>query len=186
MSYEKITGEAKTKMEKALEVLQNEFKAVRTGRASPGLVENIKAEYYGTPTPVKQLATITTPDARMIMIKPFDQSALSEIEKAISKSDIGINPQNDGKIIRLAVPPLSEERRKQMCGMVKDAGEKAKTSIRNIRRDENKRADDEEKAKQVTEDEKFRIKEDIQKMTDGYAQKVDEAVDRKSKEVMSV
>ena len=120
MPYDDIVLEAEEKMEKALEVLNQEFKGVRTGRATPGLVEGISVDYYGAPTNLKQLATITIPDARMIVLKPFDPGSLGEIEKAIQKSNLGINPSNDGKMIRLAIPPLSEERRKQMVKMAKD------------------------------------------------------------------
>lgn len=186
MPYEDIVLEAEGKMEKSIEVLLNELKGVRTGRAAPALVENVRVEYYGTPTPLKQIANISAPDPRMLMVKPFDSSSLGEIEKAIIKSDLGINPLNDGKIIRLPIPPMSEERRKKMSNLVKDSGEKAKVAIRNIRRDANKVADDEEKAKKMSEDDKFRTKEEIQKLTEKYEAKTDEFVAKKTKEVMEV
>jgi ribosome recycling factor len=186
MPFDDIVLEAEEKMEKALEVLVQEFKGVRTGRATPGLVEGILVEYYGSPTNLKQLATITIPDARMIVLKPFDPGSLGEIEKAIQKSNLGINPANDGKVIRLAIPPLSEERRKQMVKMAKDMAEKAKVSIRSVRRDSNTQADKEEKEKILTEDEKFKAKEEIQRLTEQYEKKGDEALEKKTKEIMEV
>ncbi|OHB77517.1 MAG: ribosome recycling factor [Planctomycetes bacterium RBG_16_59_8] len=183
---DEILRTSREKMEKAIEVMLNEFKGVRTGRATPGLVENIRADYYGTPTPIKQLATITIPDAKMILIKPFDQGALAEIEKAIAKSDIGINPQSDGKVIRLTVPPLSEDRRRQMSVMVKDIGEKARVAVRNIRRDANKHIDDQEKEKAISKDDRFRLKDEIQKMTDGEEKRIGDSVEKKTKEIMTV
>jgi ribosome recycling factor len=186
MPYDDIVLEAEEKMEKALEVLLQEFKGVRTGRATPGLVEGIHVDYYGSPTPLKQLATITIPDARMIVLKPFDPGSLGEIEKAIQKSNLGINPANDGKVIRLAIPPLSEERRKQMCKMAKDMAEKSKVAIRNVRRDSNAQADKEEKEKELTEDEKFKAKEEVQRLTEQYEKKAEETLEKKTKEIMEV
>lgn len=186
MPYDDIVLEAEDKMEKALGVLAEELKGVRTGRATPGLVENIKVEYYGAPTPLRQIANISIPDPRMIMIKAFDPSALAEIEKAIQKSGSGLNPQNDGKVIRVPIPPLSEERRRQMADMVKDFGEKARVAIRNIRRDGNKQADDEEKGKTISEDEKKRTKEEMQKLTGLFEGKVDDVLAKKTKEILEV
>ena len=147
MPTQKIVNEHKAMMEKALDYLHNEFKAVRTGRASTGLVENIRVDYYGNPTPLKQLATLSAPEASMIVIKPFDPASVKEIEKAIRNSDLSIAPISDGKIIRLNVPPLSQERRKQLVGQVKQLSEQSKISIRNIRRDAIKKLEDAEKAK---------------------------------------
>ncbi len=186
MSYDDIVLEAEDKMQKALDVLGNDFKAVRTGRATPGLVDGVKVDYYGAPTPLKSLAAVTVPEPRMIMIKPFDAGALDEIVKAIQKADLGLNPQSDGKIVRLAIPPLSEERRKQMAKLVKENGEKQKLAIRNIRRDANTQAEQEEKDRKLTEDEKKSTKEEIDRLTKEYEGKVQEAVDKKTKEVMEV
>jgi ribosome recycling factor len=186
MPYDDIVLEAEEKMEKAVEVLMQEFKGVRTGRATPGLVEGISVDYYGAPTNLRQLATITIPDARMIVLKPFDPGSLGEIEKAIQKSNLGINPANDGKVIRLAIPPLSEERRKQMVKMAKEMVEKAKVAIRNARRDGNTQADKEEKDKGLTEDEKFKAKEEIQRLTEQYEKKAEDAFEKKTKEIMEV
>jgi ribosome recycling factor len=186
MPYDDIVLEAEDRMEKALEMLAGEFKGVRTGRATPGLVEGIAVEYYGSPTPIKQLAVIAIPDSRLIVLKPYDPSSLGEIERAIQKSNLGINPANDGKVIRLAIPPLSEERRKQLSRLAKDMAEKAKVALRNIRREGNAQADTEEDDKQMTEDEKFKAKEEVQRLTEEFEKKVDELLEKKTKEIMEV
>jgi|FLYL01.1.fsa_nt_gi ribosome recycling factor len=186
MPYDDIVLEAEDRMEKAVAVLADELKAVRTGRASAGLVEGIKVDYYGSPTALKALASITVPEPRMILVKPFDPQAVDAIIKAIQKSEVGLTPQSDGKIIRLAVPPLSEERRRQMSKMVKEMGEKAKVALRNIRRDANAQVESEEKARQMSEDDAKRTKEEIDRLTKDYEAKVQDQVDRKTKEVMEV
>ena len=186
MPYDDIVLEAEDKMEKAISVLAEELRGVRTGRATPGLVDTMKVEYYGELTPLKALASITVPEPRMIMVKPFDPGAIDGIVKAIQKSEVGLTPQSDGKIVRLAVPPLSEERRKQMAKMVKEFGEKAKVSIRNIRREGNTAADSEEKGKTISEDEAKRTKDEIDRLTKEYEAKTQESVDKKTKEVMEV
>lgn len=186
MPADDIVLEADDKMDKAVAVLTEEFKGLRTGRATPALVDHFTVEYYGAPTPIKQVASISCPDPRMIVIKPYDASALPGIEKAIQKSNLGINPQSDGKLIRLAIPPLSEERRKQLAKVAKDSCEKAKVAIRNIRRDAMKQADEEEKKGSMTEDEHERFKTEIQKSTDDHEKKIDEALEKKSKEIMEV
>ena len=184
MPTQRIVEEHKAGMAKAVEFLQSEFKSVRSGRASTGLIDNISVEYYGTPTPLKQLATIATPEANMIVIKPFDPAAGKEIEKAVRNSDLGINPVNDGKIIRLNIPPLSQERRKQIASQVKQMGEQAKISIRNIRRDANKQLDDEQKSKLITEDDRDKGKKQIDDLTKDFADKVDKIVKAKADEIM--
>ena len=186
MPYEDIILEADDKMEKAIRVMIDGFKGVRTGRATPGLVENIKVDYYGAPTALKALASITVPEPRLILLKPFDPGSLSEIEKAIQKSEVGLNPQSDGKIVRLAVPPLSEERRKQMAKMIRDLGEKAKITIRSIRRDANAQTDKEEKNGELSEDDKYRIRDEIQDLTKKSEGKVESFVEKKATEVMEV
>jgi len=186
MPYDDIVLEAEDKMEKAVTILTEEMRGVRTGRASAGLVDQLKVEAYGAPTPLKSLASITVPEPRMIMVKPFDASVINDIVKAIQKSEIGITPQSDGKIIRLAVPPLSEERRKQMAKMLKEYGEKAKVTIRAVRREGNQAADGEEKGKTLSEDEAKRTKDEIDRLTKEYENKAQEAVDKKTKEVMEV
>jgi ribosome recycling factor len=184
MPTQKIINEHKNMMEKAFEFLGSEFKAVRTGRASTGLVENIKVDYYGTPTPLRQLAALSAPEASMIVIKPFDPGSVKEIEKAIKNSDLSIAPISDGKIIRLNVPPLSQERRKQLASQVKQLGEQAKVGIRNIRRDANKKLEDEEKAKTITEDDRDKGKKIIDDWTKEFTDKIDYAVKIKSDEIM--
>ncbi|HEY3227472.1 MAG TPA: ribosome recycling factor [Planctomycetota bacterium] len=186
MPYDDIVLEAEEKMEKAVEVVATEFKGVRTGRATPALVEGVKVDYYGAPTPLKSLASITVPEPRLLMVKPFDPGALDGIIKAIQKADLGLNPQSDGKIVRVVVPPLSEERRKQMSKLVKELGEKSKLAIRNVRREANSVADSEEKDKDMSEDDKKRTKEEIDRLTKEYEAKVQDLVDKKTKEVMEV
>jgi ribosome recycling factor len=181
-----ICNDAEQKMQKAMEVMANEFKGIRAGRASPALVENIKVEYYGSPTPMKQLANISVPEPRMIIIKPFDQTSLGAIEKAIMTSDAGINPNNDGKLIRLNLPPLSEDRRKQLSKVARDTAEKIKVAVRNIRRDGIKLVEDEEKKKTITEDAKFKLKDELQKLTEKYEKQIDDNVSRKTAEIMEI
>ena len=184
MPAKEILSDSKSKMKKALEALQNELKTVRTGRAATGLIENIKAEYYGTPTPLKQMATLATPTVDMIVIKPFDPASVKEIEKAIKSSDLSIAPIVDGKLIRLNIPPLSEERRKQLAAQTKQMGEQTKVSIRNIRRDANKQLEKEQKEKLITEDDLQTGKKQIDDVTKEYTDKVDSIVENKSDEIM--
>ncbi len=184
MPTQKIVNEHNMMMEKAFEHLGNEFKSLRTGRASTGLVENLRVDYYGTPTPLRQIAALSTPQGDMIMIKPYDLGALKEIEKAIKNSDLSISPMSDGKVIRLNVPPLSGERRKQIAGQVKQFGEQAKVSIRNIRRDANKKLEDAEKAKTVTEDNLKHAKKEMDDLTKVYTDKIESTVKSKTDEIM--
>jgi ribosome recycling factor len=171
-------------MEKAVEVLHDELKTLRTGRASTGLVENIKVEYYGTPTPLRQLATLATPQADMIVIKPFDPASLKDIEKAIKTSDLSIAPVVDGKFIRLNVPPLSEERRRQLAGQAKQMGEQVKVGIRNIRRDAKKQLEKQQKDKVITEDDLDKGRKEIDDVTKEYTDQVDSIIKHKSDEIM--
>jgi len=184
MPTKQIVDDHENKMGKALEVLQDSLKSLRTGRASTGLVENLKVEYYGTPTPLKQIATLATPQSDLIVIKPFDPVALKDIEKSIKNSDLSISPMVDGKMIRLNIPALSEERRKQIAGQVKQGGEQAKVSIRNIRRDANKLLEKEQKDKVITEDDRDDGKKQIDDITKTYTDKIDAVVKAKSDEVM--
>jgi ribosome recycling factor len=181
-----IYNETEQKMAKSIEVLLNEIRGIRTGRASPALVENIRVEYYGSPTPLKQIATISVPEPRTIIIKPYDPSSLGAIEKAILISDTGVNPNNDGKLIRLNLPPLSEERRKQLSKLAKNIAEKSKVSVRNIRRDSIRLVEDEEKKKNISEDTKFKLKEDLQKLTEKYEKQIDEYLNKKTAEIMEI
>ncbi len=181
-----IYDDAKERMEKTLKNLEREYKRLRTGRATPSLVEHIKVEYYGNPTPLNQLATITIPEPRTIMIQPWDQSVVGEVEKAVLKSDLGLTPNNDGKVIRINIPPLTEERRKELVKVVKKMAEEAKVAIRNIRRDANEMIKDLKKEKQISEDEQYRGQEKIQKLTDEFVEKIEDLMEKKEKEVLEV
>lgn len=185
MPTKQIINEYETNMKKTLDHLQHEFRGVRTGRATSGLVDNLMVDYYGSPTPLKQLGTIAVPEASMLVIKPFDPACLKDIEKAIKNSELSLAPVMDGKVIRLNIPPLSEERRKQIIGQVKQMGEKAKVSVRNIRRDANKALDDEEKSKIISEDDRDKGKKEVDNITKKYSEKVDAAIKAKSEEIMS-
>jgi ribosome recycling factor len=171
-------------MEKAVQVLRDELRGLRTGRATPALVDNIRVEYYGSPTPLKQLAQIGTPDPQQIVIRPFDQSSLKDIEKAIRSSDLGMSPTNDGKMIRLQVPAMSGEQRQKMAARIKKLAEEAKVAARNIRRDGNKQFDQAEKAKEMTEDDRDKGKEEVQTLLKTYEDKITELTEKKIKEVM--
>jgi len=184
MPVKEIVSESESKMKKAIEVLHDQLKSVRTGRASTGLVENIKIDYYGSPTPLKQLATLATPQADMIVIKPFDPASLKEIEKAIKNSDLSIAPIMDGRLIRLNIPSLSEERRKQLSTQAKQTGEQTKISIRNIRRDAIKHLEQRQKDKLITEDDLETGKKQIDDITKKHSDKVDEMVKHKSDEIL--
>ena len=185
MPAEKIVKDHSNTMEKTFEHLKSEFKGVRTGRASTGLVDSLRVEYYGTLTPVSQMASVVAPDASSIVIKPFDSSSIKDIVKAIQTSDLGLNPAADGKTVRLTIPPLSEERRKQIVGQIKQMGEQSKVSVRNIRRDANKALDDAEKAKTISEDQRDKGKKDIDSATKKYVSKIDEVIKAKSTEIMA-
>lgn len=185
MPTKQILTTNESHMEKTVDFLKSELKSVRTGRAAPGLVENLSVDYYGSPTPLKQLATIATPEPAMIVIKPFDAAALKEIEKAVKTSDLSLAPIVDGKMIRLNIPPLSEERRKQIVQQVKQLGEKSKVSIRNIRRDANKQLDEEQKAKTITEDDCKKGKDNVDDLTKKHIEQIEEIIKAKSEEIMN-
>jgi len=184
MPVKKVISENEQKMDKAVKILADELKSIRTGRASTGLVENIKADYYGTATPLKQLATLATPQADTIVIKPFDPASIKEIEKAIKNSNLSIAPIVDGKMIRLNIPPLTEERRIQLVAQVKQIGEQTKVSIRNIRRETNKQLEKQQKDKVITEDDLQNGKKQIDDVTKEYTDKLDLIVKHKSDEIM--
>lgn len=185
MSTRKIVDEHSRNMDKTVEFLRTEFKSVRTGRAAPGLVEHLIVDYYGTPTPLKSLATVAAPEPASLVIKPYDIGCLKDIEKAIKSSELSLAPILDGKMIRLSIPPLSEERRKQIVQQVKQAGEKTKVSLRNIRRDAIKQLEDAEKAKTISEDDRDKAKDEIEKLTKKHIDVIDEVVKHKSEEIMS-
>jgi ribosome recycling factor len=186
MSMEEIALEAEERMEKSLVLLADQLRGVRTGRANVGLVDSIRVDYYGSSTPLKQLANLSTPEPQQILIRPFDQSVLGDIIKAIQTSDIGLTPNSDNKVIRLNVPSLSVEQRKKLVGRVKDLAEEARVAIRNIRRDANKQADQEQSEKLMTEDELEKTKEEIQALTKRFEGKVNEMAEKKSAEVLDV
>jgi ribosome recycling factor len=180
---DEILMDVEEKMESAVEYLRKEFRGIRTGRANPGLVDHIKVEYYGSPTDLRQLASISVPEANMIIVKPFDPGSMKEIEKAIQSSDLGITPATDGKVIRLIVPALSGERRTQLVNQVKKMAEAAKISIRNARRDGNKGIDQLEKDSEITEDDAHRGKDEVQKLTKKYEDEVDNLLETKTTEI---
>lgn len=184
MDRDEILLDCEERMEKASHVLAEQLKGLRTGRANPGLVDSIRVDYYGSPTPLKQLANISVPEPQQIVIRPFDAGALGEIVKAIQASDVGLAPNNDGKLIRLNIPPLSTERRKQLVARVNEFAEEARISIRNIRRDANKHADQAEKEKLLSEDERDDVKDQIQKLTKKFEGQVNDASSHKEKDIM--
>jgi len=184
MTSEEILFDAEERMEKAVQVYRDELRGLRTGRATPALVEHIRVEYYGSPTPLKQMAQINTPDPQQILIRPFDQSVLKEIEKAIRSSDLGMSPTNDGKMIRLTVPAMSGEQRQKMVARIKKSGEDAKVACRNIPRDANNHFEKAEKDKEMTEDERDKGKEEVQTLLKTYEDKITDLADKKNKEVM--
>ncbi len=178
--------EFETKMQKTIEVVKSDFASVRAGRANASVLDKIQVEYYGAMTPLQQVASISSPDPRSLMIQPWDQSLLKAIEKAIQTSDLGINPQNDGKVIRLAFPQLTEERRKELTKQVKKYGESGKVAIRNIRRDAMDQYKAREKKSEITEDTLKDYENDLQKLTDKYCKEIDALVAAKEQELMAV
>ncbi|MCU0573071.1 MAG: ribosome recycling factor [Syntrophobacteraceae bacterium] len=181
-----VYAEAQDRMQKALENLELEYRRLRTGRASVSLVDGIRVEYYGTPTPLSQLATLTVPEPRTIMIQPWDQSVIGDVEKAILKSELGLTPNNDGKIIRIGIPPLTQERRKDLVKVIKKKAEEAKVAMRNIRRDANELLKDLRKEKTISEDEQFKGQDETQKITDEFIKRVDAAYAAKEKEILEI
>ena len=175
-----------TKMQKSFQNLMDEFGSIRAGRANPHVLDKLRVDYYGTPTPIQQVANVTVPEARMIQIQPWEPNMVKVIEKAIQVSDLGINPTNDGKMIRLVFPELTEERRKELTKEVKKKGENAKVAIRNIRRDGHDALKKLGKNTDISEDEVKQLEDDIQKMTDKYIAEVDKAVEEKNKEILTV
>ena len=180
--YEEFEG----KMKRTLEVLMQQFDAVRAGRANPAVLDQIEVEYYGTPTPIQQIASVSVPDPRTLVIQPWDGSVLKGIEKAILASELGINPQNDGRVIRLVFPQLTEERRKELAKQVKKYGEEAKVAVRNIRRDAIEKFKKQQKASEITEDDYKNVEKEVQKLTDDYVKKVDDITDNKDKELLAI
>jgi ribosome recycling factor len=178
--------EAESRMRGAVRSLEDDLSTIRTGRASPALIEKLSVEYYGSPTPLVQLATISAPEPRLLTIRPFDPGSMKEIERAIQASDLGLTPNNDGKIIRLNIPSLTEERRHELVRVVRNRTEEARVAIRNVRRDTQNDIREFEKEKLISEDELKRGEDDLQKLTDRYIEQINEASDRKEKEVLEV
>jgi len=177
-------NEAKQKMTKTVEVFEKELSRIRTGRATPALLEGIRVEYYGNQMPLSQLATIAVPESRLMTIQPWDAAALAPIEKAILKSDLGLTPNSDGKMIRINVPPLTEQRRKELAKTVKKMAEDCKISVRNIRRDIIEHLKSKKKDKAISEDELFRLQDEIQKLTDQFIKKIEDIQAKKEREIM--
>ncbi len=184
MSADEILLDAEERMEKALAKLKGDLAGIRTGRANPGLVDSLRVEVYGSPTPIKAIATVGAPEPTQIVIRPFDPGTLKDIEKAVLASGLGLNPQNDGRLIRINVPPLSTEVRKKLSARIRELSEEAKVSVRNVRRDANKSADQEQKDKLMTEDERDQVKEEIQELTKKFETKATDMATAKEKEVM--
>lgn len=184
MSADEILLDVEERMEKAVDKLKHDLAGIRTGRANPGLVDSLRVEAYGSPTPIKQLASIGAPEPTQIVIRPFDPGTLKDIEKAILASPLGLTPMNDGKLIRLNVPPLSTETRRKLVGRIKELTEEAKVSVRNVRRDGNKQADQEEKDKILSEDDCESLKEEIQELTKTFENRASELAKAKEQEVM--
>lgn len=179
-------SEAEDRMKGAITALEEDLATIRTGRASPALVERLNIDYYDTPTPLMQLATISAPEPRMLTIRPFDPASIKDIERAIQTSDLGLTPSNDGKIVRLMIPSLTEERRLELVRVVKNRAEEARVSVRNVRRDTQNDIRDFEREKLISEDDLKRGEDDLQKITDQYVDKINNVSDRKEKEVLEV
>lgn len=179
-----MAGDNESRMEKTLKSLEDEYNSIRTGRASASILDKVRVDAYGAPTPINQVGTVSIPEARMIVISPFDKSLISSIEKAIQKADLGLNPSNDGKVIRLAVPPLTQDRRKELAKQAKATAENYRTTIRNIRRDGNDALKKQQKAGELTEDQLKQETDKLQKLTDKYIEKINSVYAAKEKEIM--
>ena len=181
-----ILDQARAGMARSFESLQRDMSRIRTGRASPALLDGVTVDYYGTPTPLKQLSTVNTPEARLITVQPFDPSSVAEIERAILKADLGLTPINDGKILRVPIPELTEERRKELVKQIKKMGEEHKVGVRGVRRDGIANIKDREKASDLTEDDSHRLQKRVQDLTDEFGEKIDQAVSTKEQEILTV
>lgn len=181
-----IQNKLQQQMDKTIEALKHEFATIRAGRANAQMLDKIRVDYYGTPTPINQVGSISVPEPRTLMINPWDKSAMKEIEKAIRNSDLGFNPTNDGEVIRISVPALTEERRKELCKQAKKSAEEFKVRIRNERRDANDKLKKLEKEGEITEDDLKKAQDNVQKMTDKYTKEIDTLLDAKEKDIMAV
>lgn len=179
-----MAGDNESRMEKTLNALKEEYNSIRTGRASASIFDKVRVDYYGTPTPLNQVGTISIPEARMIVVSPFDKSLIGAIEKAIQKAELGLNPSNDGKVIRIAIPPLTAERRKDLVKQAKATAENYRTTIRNVRRDGNEDLKKQQKAGEITEDQLKVESDKLQKLTDKYIEEINKAYEAKEKEIM--
>ncbi len=181
-----VLADAKDRMGKAVEALRKELATIRTGRAHPGLIEHLRVDYYGAPTPLNQLATINVPEPRLLTIQPWDQQSLGAIEKAILKSDLGLNPSNDGTIIRLVIPQLTEERRKELAKVVRKKVEEGRVAVRNVRRDRHDELRRLQREKEISEDAQYLAQEELQKLTDGFIQEIERVGEEKEAELLAV
>ncbi|WAA13575.1 ribosome recycling factor [Fervidibacillus halotolerans] len=181
-----VIDNAKNKMQKAIQAFSRELTTIRAGRANASLLDKITVDYYGVPTPINQLASISVPEARMLVIQPYDKSIVGEVEKAILKSDLGLNPTNDGSLLRIVIPPLTEERRKELVKIVKKESEEAKVAVRNIRRDANEELKKLEKNGEITEDDLRRFTDEVQTITNDHIGKIDQLMKEKEKEILEV
>ncbi|KPK21241.1 MAG: ribosome recycling factor [Dehalococcoidia bacterium SM23_28_1] len=181
-----VLADAKDRMDKAVEALRKELATIRTGRAHPGLIEHLRVDYYGAPTPLNQLATINVPEPRLLVIQPWDRQSLGAIEKAIQKSDLGLNPMNDGNVIRLAIPQLTEERRKELAKVVRKKVEEGRVAVRNVRRDRHDELRRLQREKEISEDTQYLGQEELQKLTDGFIQEIERVGEEKEAELLAV
>nr|WP_066635254.1 ribosome recycling factor [Desulfolucanica intricata] len=184
--YKAVIEDSESNMRKTVEVVKKEFASLRAGRATPALLDKITVDYYGTPTPINQLANVSVPEARLLVIQPWDKSVIPALEKAILKSDLGITPNNDGTVIRLAIPQLTEDRRKELVKVVKKKAEEGRVAVRNIRREANDILKSEQKDGNITEDDLRRSQDEVQKITDKYIKEIDKLLENKEKEIMQV
>lgn len=184
MNTSETIKQTKHKMDQTLDTLKSELSRIRTGRASPALLETLRVDYYGTPMPINQIANISAPEPRLLVVQPWDKKSLTDIERAILKSDLGLNPANDGHLIRISIPPLSEERRRELVKFIKKLGEENKVALRNVRREANEKLKKMQKDSDITEDDLHRTQDEIQTVTDDYVKKIDDMLQRKEKEIM--
>ncbi len=186
MDVKKVHSDTEERMKKAVEAISRELSTIRTGRATTALLEGIKVDYYGTMTPLNQIASISIPDPRLLVIQPWEKKMITEIAKAIQRSDLGLNPLTDANVVRLPIPPLTEERRKELVKIVKRIAEEGKIAVRNIRRDANEKFKQAEKDKEISEDESRKAQENVQELTDKFIEQIDELFNKKEKEVMEI
>jgi ribosome recycling factor len=181
-----VQKDAEQRMQKSVQNLHDEFNTLRTGRASSALFEKLKVDYYGNPTPLSHMATISVPEARLVVIQPWDKSTINEIEKAIQKSELSVNPSNDGKVIRINIPPLTEERRKEYVKIAKNMAEQSRVSLRNVRREANDELKKAQKDGDISEDELKRAEDDVQKLTDKYVEQINDKLEAKEQEILEI